>query len=408
MIAQTANPIPNRSARALLAYVHSGFVLAGAVSVLLGPILPFLAARWSLTDSQTGKFFLAQFFGAILGVTISSFTLPRRGYRISFLFGLSMISIGLATMGHGTFGATLASIFCFGAGLGLHSASTNLWVGEMKDSTRAGSLNLVNFSWTVGAMSCPLLVLLFTAQGGLFGLLWTLAAFSAALALASCAIPLDPPRSFSADEATNHQIDDAQTPALFRDPATYLFAAIFFFELGTENAVGGWLATYSKRVLASDSAAWTITPSIFWGGLALGRALAPFVLKRLSELRVVQLGLLLSILGTFTWLESSTAPGIFIGALVSGIGLASIFPILMSWLVEHCGVQARRVGGQMLGIGILGGAIIPWLIGILSTHFASLRTGISIIFFVLALNFVLFSAAYRLLHSRKPAPSYQP
>ncbi len=401
MTAPLANPSANRSARARLVYVHSGFVLAGAVSVLLGPILPFLAARWSLTDSQTGKFFLAQFFGAVCGVFVSSFTLPRRGYRISFLFGLAMISAGLATMGQGSFKATLASIFCFGAGLGLHSASTNLWVGEMKDKTRAGSLNLVNFSWTVGAMSCPLLVLLFTAHGGLAALRFTLAAFSAALALASFAIPLDRPASISANENNNLNRRDPQTPPLFRDPATYLFAVIFFLQVGTENAVGGWLATYSKRVLASDSAAWTITPSIFWGGLALGRAFAPFVLRRLSELRVVQLGLVVSMLGTFTWLHSATAPGIFVGALVSGLGLAAIFPILMSWLVVHCGAQARRVGGQMLGVGILGGAIIPWLIGILSTHFASLRAGISIILCVLALNVFLFSAASRVVVSRK-------
>jgi fucose permease len=400
MTAQTASRIPTRSDRALLAYVHSGFVLAGAVSVLLGPILPFLAARWSLTDSQTGKFFLAQFFGAIVGVSISSFTLPRRGYRISFLFGLAMISLGLATMGRGTFEAALASIFCFGAGLGLHSASTNLWVGEVKDSTRAGSLNLVNFSWTVGAMACPLLVLLFTVHGGLSGLLWTLAAFSAFLALASFAIPLDRPRAGSSGNTPRNP----HSRSLVRDPATYLFAAIFFFQLGTENAVGGWLATYSKRILASNSAAWTITPSIFWGGLALGRALAPSVLKRLSELRLVHLGLLLSMLGTFIWLASATASGIFTGALISGLGLAAVFPILMSWLVAHSGVQARRIGGQMLGIGILGGAILPWLIGILSTHFASLRAGISIIFLVLAFNFFLFSVVSRLLRSRDSAP----
>jgi fucose permease len=57
----------------------------------------------------------------------------------------------------------------------------------------------------------------------------------------------------------------------------------------------------------------------------------------------------------------------------------------------------------MLGIGILGGAILPWLIGILSTHFASLRAGISIIFLVLAFNFFLFSVVSRLLRSRGSA-----
>ena len=39
---------PHDSTRGLTIFVHAGFVVAGAVTILLGPILPMLAARWSL------------------------------------------------------------------------------------------------------------------------------------------------------------------------------------------------------------------------------------------------------------------------------------------------------------------------------------------------------------------------
>ena len=32
--------------------VHSGFIVTGVVTVILGPILPILIARWSLTDER--------------------------------------------------------------------------------------------------------------------------------------------------------------------------------------------------------------------------------------------------------------------------------------------------------------------------------------------------------------------
>jgi fucose permease len=45
------------------ALVHSGFIVAGAVTIILGPILPILIARWSLSDERAGLFFTLQFCG---------------------------------------------------------------------------------------------------------------------------------------------------------------------------------------------------------------------------------------------------------------------------------------------------------------------------------------------------------
>ena len=53
--------------RAATAVVHAGFVVTGIVTTLLGPLLPILIARWSMSDARAGLFFTLQFCASILG-----------------------------------------------------------------------------------------------------------------------------------------------------------------------------------------------------------------------------------------------------------------------------------------------------------------------------------------------------
>ena len=66
-----------------------------------------------------------------------------------------LIGIGVAALGHFEWIGTLIAISIYGAGLGFLSPATNLWIGEAAKTGRAGALNLINFSWTAGAMLCP-------------------------------------------------------------------------------------------------------------------------------------------------------------------------------------------------------------------------------------------------------------
>src|SRR5207253_10606478 len=73
--------------------VHAAFVLTGVMTTLLGPMLPILSARWTLSDSQAGYLFTAQFATSILGVAISSLMVHRYGYRLTLVFGLCFMSL---------------------------------------------------------------------------------------------------------------------------------------------------------------------------------------------------------------------------------------------------------------------------------------------------------------------------
>jgi len=60
----------------------------------------------------------------------------------------------------------------------------------------------------------------------------------------------------------------------------------------------------------------------------------------------------------------------------AGLGFAGIFPILVAWLVKAYGRNSRRIGAIMFSFAGLGGATMPWLVGLTSTGTGSLRAGL--------------------------------
>jgi fucose permease len=114
-------------------------------------------------------------------------------------------------------------------------------------------------------------------------------------------------------------------------------------------------------------------PSFFYGALLAGRTLAPLALKFIRERTVAKMGLTLALLGGLTLVRAQGTASIAIGALLAGFGLASIFPISVSLFVTWFGASARRASTMIFAMGNMGGAVLPWLVGVVSTHSGSLR-----------------------------------
>ena len=125
-------------------------------------------------------------------------------------------------------------------------------------------------------------------------------------------------------------------------------------------------------------ALWIVTPSVFWGALLVGRALAHVVLRALAEAKLAAPGLLLASCGTLAVLLSTTFAGIRFGAAIAGLGLAPVFPIFIARLGEQFGAEAPRPGGILFALASCGGATLPWLVGAVATRFSSLSAGLAV------------------------------
>src|SRR4051794_4606136 len=128
----------------LNAAVHLGFVVTGMVTTLLGPVLPLLAAQWSLNDTRAGYFFTAEFLGSIAGVALSGLIVPKLGFTRSLACGYTLLALGVGVLSvtSATWHIALAAVAVYGFGLGITIPATNLWVAERSGSRRAAAPNL--------------------------------------------------------------------------------------------------------------------------------------------------------------------------------------------------------------------------------------------------------------------------
>src|SRR5262249_17502387 len=132
---------------------------------------PLLAAQWHMNDAQLGRFFLVQFISSPIGAILASKVLTRWGASWTVPIGMFLIALGVASTGFGSLVAALVGIGIYGLGLGFALPSTNLLIVEMVSRGQAAALNILNFSWTVGALAGPFAIATLLKPVGLRGFL---------------------------------------------------------------------------------------------------------------------------------------------------------------------------------------------------------------------------------------------
>ncbi len=378
----SVSPIPQAadSSRPLTVAAHAAFVPIGIVTVLLGPLLPTLSAKWSLDYAQAGSLFTVQFLASTVGVTLSGFWVSRWGFRFAIKAGLLAMAVGVAGLPYSSRVLGSACIGLYGLGFGIAVPAANLLVAEVHQLQRSAALNLLNFSWSVGAVACPFLV---AAAVRAHHVPLLLAAFAALLFFVTLGIAAMPsrivePRAGRGNEAprvASVDLSKSWRSSAWRSNSVVLLASLFFLYVGVENSVGGWIASYAKSLGTLSLGLALMSSSFFYSALMVGRWLASLVLKRVDEVTLARGGLLTACAGMACLLLSHTSLGVLVGTSVTGLGLAAVYPITISLLSREFGDGASQMGSVMFTMANLGGAFLPWLVGYFSSRFSSVRAG---------------------------------
>jgi len=364
-------PNASTSAKALTFAAYVSFVPVGIATVFLGPMLPILSARWSLNYSQAGALFTAQYLASTLTVALSGFLVSRWGFRFAIKAGLLLISAGVGLLLTGPKMLGLLCIAAYGVGLGLASPAANLLVAEVNPGRRSAKLNLLNFCWSTGAVSCPILVAAAAKSHQLPLFLAAVAGFAFLVAIGIAAMP-----SSIVEPAAARDTGPTGAGIPWKRGTVWILATLFFLYVGVENSFGGWVATYAKSLNLSPALA-LMTPSFFHAALMLGRWLAPLLLRTIDEIRLAQAGILVACAGMAGLVLSHELRGVVLSACVAGLGLSCVYPITISLLPREFG-SAPRLGSLMFTFSNIGGGLLPWMVGVSSNHFSSLKAGLAV------------------------------
>src|SRR5258706_2621109 len=386
--------------RSLNVGAHTAFVPIGIVTVLLGPLLPILSARWFLDYSQAGSLFTAQFVGSTAGVLVSGVLVSRWGFRVAINAGPLALGVGLGTLPFCSRSLEIGCIFCYGVGLGFSIPAINLFVAAVNPERRGAALSLLNFSWSVGAVACPFVVAAAVTADKIQLFLLMLAGVLILVLLGIATPPSSFGRPYSVHalsikasrlEKASGGGDRAEASSVpWRGRSLIVLAALFFLYVGAENGFGGWIASYAKSLGARSQTLPVMTPSFFYAALMVGRWLATLVLRKTDEIRTARTGLSIACVGMAGLVLSRTMPLVVASVSVAGLGLAAVYPITISRLSQEFGPATARVGSIMFTMANFGGASLPWIVGYASHQFNDLRVGLSVPLAATVLMYALY------------------
>jgi fucose permease len=354
--------------RALLP-VFFYFLAAGIATVMLGPLLPALIQRWHIQDAQAGTLFTASFAGQFCGAWFAT-----RNLRASILYGSAITAAGCTALAWVSFGPAHIALFCVGLGLGAGLTAGNVIAGTAVPAERARLISMLNVAWGLGAIASPVLVRLSSA-GGIQYFFFATATFLALTSLVAIAIPRP---TQSAELVQTISQPASRTPSRQRGLPLpplplFVFGAAIFLYIGVENALGGWLPSYAVRTNPTLHA--SSIALCFWVAELTGRILVTILMTLVSEAALYRICLALLILTQVILCVTAdiSATGIVALTFLCALSLAPIYPLIVSFLLARTGNHARL--GPLFATASFGGASLPWLTGVFSTQFHSLRTG---------------------------------
>lgn len=362
--APTPNPAPAQNPAPTLPLMHLAFILTGFGTLLLGPILPLLAARWHLDDGHTGLLLLAQFCGSFLGGVTTSHRL-----RAGMLEGLLAATAGLALFALApALPLACAALLLAGFGIGRTITCVNILAGQRFSTHRASALARINFTWSAGALLSPLLAAALTPR---FPLPHLLLAFASLFAATTVILLLQSRGAAPERRPPPTTAANAFPPRLF-----LLFTAILFLYGGLETSLSAWLTTFALRFGQHSLVLSQYTLVLLLAGLAAGRAAASWLLLRIPDRTLILLALALSTLLTAALAFAHRASLIATLAVLLGFTLAPIFPALFALLLNFR-PPARKAAIAIAATG-LGAAALPALMGIISTRAGSLQFALTL------------------------------
>lgn len=355
------------------------FILLGLANAAFGPTLLKLAEH---TASEINEISWIFFFSA-LGYLAGSYTSGKLYDRVPghllmsgmvLLLGLTTILVPLATSLPLLIGIVLVLGFAKG-GIDVGCNALLLWVHHEKVGP---FMNGLHAFFGVGAFGVPLIAArVLAATGDIHWVYWTFSIAATPLAFFLWRLPS--PQARPVPE--NHR--NSAFPIL----PVAIMVVCFILYVGAEIGYGDWVYTYAvKRGFETEVTA-NFLASAFWGSFTLGRIFGIWVSTRLRPILILYLDLAGCILSMalISLFRDSTAV-LWVGSILLGISLASIFPTFITLSEERMHVTGTITGWFLAGAS-LGGMTIPVLIG-QAFDWLGPTSMITIVFVTILLNLV--------------------
>ena len=330
----------------------------GASMAIVGPTLPALAGNTGVTLAALSIILAARSLGYMVGALAGGWLYDHRSGHAVMAAGLALGALMIAvTPGIPSLWLLALVFLVMGVALSVLDVGGNTLLIWFYGSKSGPAMNGLHFSFGVGALLAPLVVVQIVQWTGAFDWAYRLLALLIALPVVFL-LRLPSPRNRQAEEGAGGG-PAAKNSALL----VFLFALLFLFYVGAEASFGDWIYTYGiESGLENDVTAGYLT-SAFWAVFTLGRLLAIPVAARVRP----KIILLVDLLGAVACLTALALWGsnqvvLWGGTILLGLALASVFAAGFSLAERQLAISGRVT--SIIFVGASSGAMLfSWLTG---------------------------------------------
>lgn len=327
----------------------------GVVLLLMGSLLPSLKVNYV----QAGGLGSLPLVGILAATVLVGPVLDTVGAKPVLAAGLAMVTgaVGLMPSVH-TYAALAMAALVYGFGGGVLNTATNALVADLSAAGRGAALNLLGFSFSLGALAAPLLMSTVGGRVGTASVLHILAVGTGLI--------LAPVLIFRFPAATYAGTRLGELLRVLKHPLVWLFGALLFFESGSENSMFVWAGKIAAGVFNAtpQRAGWALVG--LTAAIGAGRLGATFLLRVLGSRRTMLLSAAVTVTGTLLAFTSRAFPTAVLGMVVIGLGLASIYPTTLGVAGDRFPRQTGTVFGAIMAVSLVGGTAGPSICGSLA------------------------------------------
>jgi len=343
-----------------LAFVAMGFGDA------VGPFVSLAKDQFHLSNAVASLIPFVGFsmFG-LLSVPMGVFQ-DRRGKKTVLVLGLLVALVGMlnASFGLSTFARFLLTVLLLDAGAAILQVAGNPIMRDVSAPGKyARNLSLGQFVKAIGSLSGPIIP---WAAGRYFHASWQIMFPIYAVSLAITVLAVS---ALKVKEDTSERKSATVASCLSLLANGYVLAMVgaIFFYVGAEVCMSANIPQFLQQQFGIDIAKLGLLGTgLFFTALTIGRFSGGVILNWMAPRKFLALTCAVSVLGLLGLFLPTAA--LAIGAcFVVGLGFANIFPLVFSTAVEAMPQHANAISGLMI-TAIVGGAILPPLMGVVADH----------------------------------------
>jgi fucose permease len=347
----------------LLTYFTTVFI-----TYIPGVLLPFWKEDFALSNSVLGLLGATFFLAYGLTSLPQGYFLDRIGNKKFFLWASACLFAGsLIFAFFPVYRIGLISLFIIGLGLTAFQIVGNLLVKKIDDDPEKYSRNLTmaQIVQGLGGLTGGMIIgfLVNTLGWQWTSLYYIFAVMSVMLAVSALLIRI--PESKPVAKSDTSKTKEDGYLKLLKSPVALMFALGIFVYVGIEHGVATWVSSYLIGTfdMVKTNAAKVV--SLYWFVQSIGRFTGVFVLNRTrpsKALAIYAVGCILSLAVAVTAPTMSLA---IVGFALVGFFTSIMFPTIFSLAINSFSPRQEGTVAGILCTAIIGGAVIPPLIGFL-------------------------------------------